>query len=162
MNRTVSKLGEKESWTESWPLNRDSPQFRWVWRGTTTIQLVNTGNRIRIAAKISEGFTLLLPSFTYMIPSSLFEPPHDKTNKMVCAPSEDSDQPGHPPSLIWVLAVSMKKAWAFSAQLRLIRLGGCLSWPESLLSAHVILSVLSWGCSFSCLLWRTDSYKIVK
>ena len=28
------------------------------------------------------------------------EPPHDKTNKMACAPSEDSDQLGHPPSLI--------------------------------------------------------------
>ena len=28
------------------------------------------------------------------------EPAHDKTNKMACAPSEDSDQPGHPPSLI--------------------------------------------------------------
>ena len=27
------------------------------------------------------------------------EPPHDKTNKLICAPSEDSDQPGHPPSL---------------------------------------------------------------
>ena len=37
-------------------------------------------------------------SFTY-------EPPHDKTNKMTCAPSEDSDQPGHPPSLIRVFAV---------------------------------------------------------
>ena len=37
-----------------------------------------------------------------------FEPPHDKTNKMACAPSEDSDQPGHLPSLIRV-------AWA-SAQ----------------------------------------------
>ena len=30
----------------------------------------------------------------------IYEPPHDKTNKMACAPSEDSDQPGHPPSLI--------------------------------------------------------------
>ena len=28
------------------------------------------------------------------------EPSHDKTNKMACAPSEDSDQPGHRPSLI--------------------------------------------------------------
>ena len=28
-----------------------------------------------------------------------YEPPHDKTNKMT-APNEDSDQPGHPPSLI--------------------------------------------------------------
>ena len=25
---------------------------------------------------------------------------HDKTNKMTCVPSEDLDQPGHPPSLI--------------------------------------------------------------
>ena len=33
-----------------------------------------------------------------------FEPPRDKTNKMACAPSEDSDQPGHPPSLTRVFA----------------------------------------------------------
>ena len=33
------------------------------------------------------------------------EPPHDKTNKMIFAPSEDSDQPGHPPSLARVFAV---------------------------------------------------------
>ena len=33
------------------------------------------------------------------------EPPHDKTNKMTLVPSEDSDQPGHPPSLIRVFAV---------------------------------------------------------
>ena len=31
-----------------------------------------------------------------------------------CAPSEDSDQPGHPPSLIRVFAVRMKKAWTLS------------------------------------------------
>ena len=30
----------------------------------------------------------------------LNEPVHDKTNKMACASSEDSDQPGHPPGLI--------------------------------------------------------------
>ena len=29
-----------------------------------------------------------------------FGPLHDKTNTMTCAPSEDSDQPGHPPSLL--------------------------------------------------------------
>ena len=33
------------------------------------------------------------------------EPPYDKTNKMACAPREDWDQPGHPPSLILVVAV---------------------------------------------------------
>ena len=37
------------------------------------------------------------------------EPPHDKTNKVASAPNEDSDQPGHPPSLIRVFAVRMKK-----------------------------------------------------
>ena len=29
----------------------------------------------------------------------IYELAHDKTNKMACAPSEDSDQPGHPP--VW-------------------------------------------------------------
>ena len=33
------------------------------------------------------------------------ELPYDKTNKMAFAPSEDSDQPRHPPSLIKVFAV---------------------------------------------------------
>ena len=40
-----------------------------------------------------------------------------------CAPSEDSDKPGHPPNLIRVFAVGMKKAWVlsypFSGQQRL-------------------------------------------
>ena len=31
-----------------------------------------------------------------------------------CVPSEDSDQPWHPPSLIRVFAVPMKKAWVLS------------------------------------------------
>ena len=37
-----------------------------------------------------------------------------KTYKMVCAPSEDSDQSGNPPSLIRIFAVRMKKAWVSS------------------------------------------------
>ena len=32
----------------------------------------------------------------------IHDPQHDKTNKLTCALSEDSDQPGHPPSLIRV------------------------------------------------------------
>ena len=63
-----------------------------------------------------------------------------KPNKMACAPSEDSDQPGHPPSLIRVFAICMKKAWILSyplrAQRRLIRLGGCPGWSESSLGAQ--------------------------
>ena len=39
--------------------------------------------------------------FSYIkIMNKYIEPPHDKTNKMACAPSEESDQPGNPPSLI--------------------------------------------------------------
>ena len=38
----------------------------------------------------------------------LFEPEHDKTNEMTCAPSEDSD---HPPSLIRVFTVRMSWHW---------------------------------------------------
>ena len=34
-----------------------------------------------------------------------------------CAPSEDSDQPGHPPSLFRVFAVRTKKAWVLSYSL---------------------------------------------
>ena len=28
----------------------------------------------------------------------LFEPEHDEVNKVICVPTEDSDQPWHPPS----------------------------------------------------------------
>ena len=34
-----------------------------------------------------------------------FEPAHDKIYKMACAPTEDSDQPGHLPSLISLCCV---------------------------------------------------------
>ena len=81
-----------------------------------------------------------------------FEPLHDKTNKMTFAPREDSDQPGHPPSLIRVFAVCMKETWALSypmnALQRLIKLGRCPGWSDSSLGAQIILLVLSWGGSF--------------
>ena len=33
---------------------------------------------------------------------------------MTCAPSQDSDQPGHPPCLIRVFIVRIKKSWILS------------------------------------------------
>ena len=42
----------------------------------------------------------------------IHEPPHDKTNKMAIAPSEDTDQPAHPPSLIRVNIGSSATNWA--------------------------------------------------
>ena len=47
----------------------------------------------------------------------IYEPHRDKTNKMACAPSKDLYQPGHPPSLIRVFAVRLKKARTLSYQL---------------------------------------------
>ena len=63
---------------------------------------------------------LLLPAschpeiFTRNAFTILNEPPLKITNKMTCKPSEDSDQPGHPPSLIRVFAVSINKRWGLS------------------------------------------------
>ena len=62
--------------------------------------------------ELSKQCLVLVASFSFTS-----EPPHDKTNKMACAPSENSDQPGHPPSLIRVFGVRMKKAWVLSYSL---------------------------------------------
>ena len=67
------------------------------------------------------------------------EPPHDKINKMISAPSEDSDQPGHPPSLIRVFAVrsmgSEVPSFLHSGQWRL--------WYLSFRWAHMLFC---WFC----------------
>ena len=74
---------------------------------------------------------------------------HNQPNE--CAPSEDSDQPGHLLSLIRVFAVRMKKAWCLnyllSGQRRLIRLRGCPGWSESSLGAQSFCCFFSWGGS---------------
>ena len=66
---------------------------------------------------------------------------------MVCASSEDSDQPGHLPSLKRVFAVRMKNLhWAQTKTL--IRLGEWPGWSEFSLGAHVSMFVLSRGSSY--------------
>ena len=52
-----------------------------------------------------------LPVGSILVVSSTYEPQHYKTNKMTCAPSEDSNQPGHPPSLIRIFAVRTIGSW---------------------------------------------------
>ena len=69
--------------------------------------------------------------FYYLFVSPI-EPPHDKTNKVACAPSEDSDQTGRPPSLIRIFAVRLKKHWG-------------LSYPMSEYTAKTHLS-FCWFC----------------
>ena len=73
-----------------------------------------------------------------------------------CMPSEDSDQPGHQPSLIRVFAVRMKKLWSLATHWTnsedLIRLGGSPGWFESSLGAQsVTLLVLSCRGSYGLL-----------
>ena len=85
-----------------------------------------------------------------------------KPTKWLCA-SEDSDQPGHPPSLIRVFAVRMKKAWVlsypFSAQRRLwsdwadSQADLSLRWAHN----HIVGFVMSW---LICLrtMWKVDFF----
>ena len=52
---------------------------------------------------IYAAFIICLQSFQSAL--CKYELPHIKTNKIICALSNDSDQPGHPPSLISVFAI---------------------------------------------------------
>ena len=69
-----------------------------------------------------------------------------------CVPSKESDQAGHPPSLISLrcaLSGSLRTQAFFMRTVKtLIRLGGCPGWSESSLGTHAILLVLSWSGSF--------------
>ena len=83
-------------------------------------------------------------------PFVIYEPPPDKTYEMACESSEDSDQPGHPPSLMRVFAVRLKKAWVFSCplsaqadlSLRCAHRSVCWFCPEA---AHICLN---WDINF--------------
>ena len=94
--------------------------------------------------------------------TNIIEPPHDKTNKMACASSEDSNQPGHPPSLIIVFAVRMKKAgiltYPLSAQRRLWSDWGDAQADLSLRWAHshfvcFVMRRLRWTTSWENLFY---------
>ena len=71
-----------------------------------------------------------------------------------CAHSKDSDQPGHPPRLIRVFAVCMKKVWVLSYPLsalqRLIRLGRCPGWSESSLGEQSFCWFCNEAAQMSC------------
>ena len=97
----------------------------------------------------------------FSVTQSLFESPHDKANKMSCVPSEDSDQPGHSPSLIRVFAVRINKAWLLcyplSAQRSLWPDGGCPGWSESSLGAHPFC----WFCLEVAYLFTEEINKLI-
>ena len=73
-----------------------------------------------------------------------------------CAPSEDSDQPGRPPSLIRVLAVRMKKVWVLSYPLsaeRRLWSDWTDGWSEAWLGAQS----LCWFCHVAVHLRKIDN-----
>ena len=76
----------------------------------------------RSICRIGSVVGIRLPVGSTLVASPTYEPQHYKTNKMTCAPSEDSDQPGHPPSQ-WV---AEDQCFFMRTAKTLIRLGGCL------------------------------------
>ena len=82
----------------------------------------------------------------------IHEPPHDKTNRMAIAPNEDTDQPAHPPSLIRVFAVHLKKHWVLSYPLsalqRLWSDWADLRWAQRLFVGFI----MSWLTFRKCIL----------
>ena len=77
---------------------------------------------------------------------NIHEPPHDKTNRMAFAPREDSDQTGHPPSLIRVFAVRMKKHWVLSYPLSALRRlwSDLVIWVFAGHKGHFVGFVMRW------------------
>ena len=80
------------------------------------LALIFSGSNYAISSKdtIQAKILYKVSSSIYQLSFTTDEPPNDKTDKMACAPSEDSDQPGRPLSLIRALAVRMKKPWVLS------------------------------------------------
>ena len=146
------------------------PRLIWVFAGRTFILLVLScrGSYVEVnrPQHCSSSFychfiATTLAETSVWIASTQYEPPRDKTNKITCAPSEDSDQPGHPPSLIRVFAVrsmgSQGQALFMRTAKTLIKLCRCPGWAESSSGAHATLLVLSRGGSnvFFC---ESDQY----
>ena len=69
-------------------------------------RLQNTETRLRKNSEVAK----LYEDTTDKYVEKGYEPHRDKSNKMACAPSEDSDQPWHPPSLIRVFVVRLKES----------------------------------------------------
>ena len=75
-----------------------------------------------------------------------FEPAHDKTSIMTCRPREDSDQPGHPPSLIrlfaWRNLESLATHWAHSED-----------WSDLVNAGRAVILLVLSSCGSFIILW---------
>ena len=118
--------------------------FHVTWRQKFRPRLYVRRLLTRSIWRIGPVIEISLPVGSALVVSPTYEPQHYKTNKMFCAPSKDSDQPGHPPSLITVFAVRTMGSWGPNVSSCGIRLVGCPGWSESSLGAEVILMVWSY------------------
>ena len=130
------------SWSLPFTFTVQSDHINYIWRGSIKLQSKKSDH-------IASFCINQLDQWRQQRRQRLYEPRHDKTNKVACASRKDSDQLGHAPSLIRVFAVRMKKAWILSFPLSAQRrLGGYPGWSESSLGAHALVLVLSWFGSF--------------
>ena len=88
------------SWMEieNWIVNPESKCIKIPMIGNTAKTYKMTCAQTQITPHISAVWSVFAGRCTAWSESLLytsFDPQHDKTNKMTCAPSEDSDQPGH-------------------------------------------------------------------
>ena len=77
-----------------------------------------------------------------------FEPKHDKTSKMICAPSEDSYQTGHPSSLTRVFAVRSVGGYKDPKFFMRTVMTGIRDWvdAQAYLSIHSVNRSFYWIC----------------
>ena len=90
-----------------------------------------------LATELSHWLSWMYPQHVFMENCRAIA---DKTNKMTCPPSKDSDQPGHPPSLIRVFVVCLKKPWVHSYPLRM----PSLIWVYTGCTGYYIGFVMLW------------------
>ena len=85
----------------------------------------------------------------------------DKINKITYAPSEDSDLPELPPSLIRVFAVSMKKPWVLGYPLS-PQSDLSLRWSNWPFVGFVMLWFIYKNISQTCIITKVFLVKMIK
>ena len=115
-------------------------------------QIHGSGNRVVVYVPIISVHATRKFGSTKCTQFLQFELSHDKTNKMICAPSEEADQHGHPPSLIRVFDVRMKKHWALSYLLSALR----RLWSDWA-DVQADLSI-RWAQKTLCWFWREAAH----
>ena len=108
------------------------PRLIWVFTGSTLTLLV-----CHVAAPMFESRTL--HAF------STYEPEHDKTNKMTYVPSADSEQPGHPPTLISIRVATLSQQ---QNSITFPWRNSIFPWPTEFLRPFSLLAADKWQIVF--------------